>query len=279
MSPEKVQLERELHPKPLIDPRLLERRLEVRRRQGRRRLRIATSVTAAVSLALIGWGVLRSPVLDVDEVRLVGLPGQRTSSDDVVMASATLGRPLVEVRESAVARRVERLPWVATAVVRRRWPATVEVTITERSPVALVEAPSGGARLLVDADGRVLATTRGQERLPLVVTAGSARPGQRLPAAARPLVAVAAGIRPALGAHLTAVSAADEPGTVELRLRTGGVAHLGPADEIGPKLAAVEAVLAQVDLTGLAVLDVRVPTSPVLTRTGASTKVSTAITG
>jgi hypothetical protein len=60
--------------------------------------------------------------------------------------------------------------------------------------------------------------------------------------------------------------AAAEGGQLELRLNPAGVVRLGPPDQLAEKMLATQTVLAQVDLTGLAVLDVRVPASPAITR-------------
>jgi hypothetical protein len=57
-----------------------------------------------------------------------------------------------------------------------------------------------------------------------------------------------------------------EGGQVELRLRPSGVVRLGRTDKLSEKMLAVETVLTQVDLGRLAVLDVRVPSSPAITR-------------
>ena len=55
-------------------------------------------------------------------------------------------------------------------------------------------------------------------------------------------------------------------GELQLRLRAGGVVRLGDTGELAPKLVAAEAVLAEVDARHVAVLDVRAPDTPVLTR-------------
>ena len=47
----------------------------------------------------------------------------------------------------------------------------------------------------------------------------------------------------------------------------GGVILIGSIDEVDAKVLAIETILAQVDLACLAVLDVQVPTVPVITRT------------
>ena len=55
-----------------IDPRFRRRRIEVRRRAGRRRLRLLAGASASVALIGAVWGASRSPLLDVDHVRLTG---------------------------------------------------------------------------------------------------------------------------------------------------------------------------------------------------------------
>jgi hypothetical protein len=62
---------------------------------------------------------------------------------------------------------------------------------------------------------------------------------------------------------------------VELRLNPEGMVRLGPPDDLDAKFTAIRAVLAEVDLRNLAVLDVRRPENPVLTRRETAVKVST----
>jgi hypothetical protein len=62
---------------------------------------------------------------------------------------------------------------------------------------------------------------------------------------------------------------------VELRLNPEGMVRLGPPDDLDRKFTAIRVVLAQVDLRNLAVLDVRRPENPVLTRRDTAVKVST----
>jgi hypothetical protein len=79
------------------------------------------------------------------------------------------------------------------------------------------------------------------------------------------LLAVAAALPTAVAAAVATVAAVD--GEVELVLAEGGIARLGQAVEIGAKLVAVATVLEQVDRTCLAIVDVRVPSAPAVTRT------------
>ena len=248
-----------------MDPRFRQRRVEVARRQGRRRLRfllgsmtVATALTATV-------GATRSSLLDVDRVDVTGVA--RTPAADVVRATGLDRAPLmVEVDTAGVARRVESLPWVLRAGAERRWPGTVSIRVIERVPAAAVAA-EGGGWALVDGTGRVLAL--GAERpggLPALADLPPAGPpGQVLdPAAAGPL-RVAAALPEPLRARVTEVSmsAGDQ---VVLRLDAAAVVRLGPPDPLEPKLTAVLTLLDKADLTVVAVLDVRVPEAPVLTR-------------
>ena len=250
--------------KPPIDPRIRQRRIEVRRTEGRRRLRVILTLAALAVLALAGLGAARSPLLDVDHVRLTG--AQHTTAAQVLSASHIhRGMAMVDIDSGGAARRIRALPWVRRATVRRAWPATVTIAVEERTPVAA--APGAGGIALVDRQGRVLETGPAPPAdHPLLLGLPPAgRPGSRLQGRTAELLAVAAAIPPPVVPRVAGLAAADG-GQVELRLRPSGVVRLGVPDQLGEKMLAVQTVLAQVDLAGLAVLDVRVPASPAITR-------------
>jgi cell division protein FtsQ len=106
--------------------------------------------------------VVQSPLLAVDEVSVRGTAHETV--DAVRMAAGVSpGDALLFVDTGAVARGVERLPWVASAKVSREFPNGVTITVTERAPVAWLRRPSApgapadsGPAALVDATGRVL---------------------------------------------------------------------------------------------------------------------------
>jgi cell division protein FtsQ len=249
---------------PPIDPRFRQRRIEVRRVEGRRRLRVLLILGGFVLFALAAWGATRSPFLDVDHVRVTG--SARVPAAAVAAASGVgQGTAMFDVDEAAARLRVEALPWVLRARVHRRWPATVTIEVQERTPIAALPGPGGVA--VVDRTGRVLtvAPTPPPE-LPLLVGLPPAgAPGTRIGGRAGDLLAVARAMPPAVLPRLAGIVAADA-GQVELRLRPSGVVKLGLPTALGDKLLAVQTVLGQVDLTRLAVLDVRVPASPAVTR-------------
>jgi cell division protein FtsQ len=137
-----------------VHPRLWARRVAVLREQGRHRLRLLIGVGAVVAIAGAGWLSTRSPLLDVDRVRVLG--ARRTPLSAVLAAAAVdKGDAMIDVSEDRVARQVARLPWVEGAEVARRWPSSLVITVTERKAIAAVRA-TGGGWALVDRGGRVL---------------------------------------------------------------------------------------------------------------------------
>jgi cell division protein FtsQ len=247
-----------------MDPRIRQRRLDVQRRAGRRRLRLLLIVTAAALLTAGIWVALRSPLLDVDQVRVVG--AEHTPSAAVVSASGLhRGDPMITVDGRLAARRVEALPWVASANVRRVWPGTVQVTVSERRAVAVTRADPANWAIL-DGSARVLAwvPSAPADLFPLEGLGSVPHPGSTL-AAARSLLAVRAALSPALAARAAALVGVGD-GQVDLRLNPRGTVEFGLADQLPAKVKAAETVLASVDMRNLATLDVRLPTSPVVTR-------------
>lgn len=265
-----------------MDPRIRQRRVKVRRDEGRRRLRLIVTALSILGAVGLGWLTTRSPILDVDRVEVVG--ARHTPAALVVRASGVrVGRPMTGVREGRAGRRVDALPWVQRASVRRSWPGTVVVTVRERRAVAAVRAATGGW-MLVDRAGRLLAAQALPERrLPAIEGIDpAAAPGATLPAKARDALRVAAAIPRREVARVPVVALVD--GEVELRLAAlspkkpgapskapplsaaGPVVRFGAVERVEEKLLAVFTVLERVDLRGLVVLDVRVPSSPVITR-------------
>jgi cell division protein FtsQ len=115
-------------------------------------------------------------------VRDVLVDGRReTSPVDVLMAvEAGQGAPMLSVDLNGARERLERLPWVRSAVVERRFPSTIFVEITERQPIGLWQRD--GKHALVDETATVLATD-GLGRwqgLPVLIGEGAPQHAQAL---------------------------------------------------------------------------------------------------
>jgi hypothetical protein len=259
-----------------VDPRFRERWIEARREEGRRRFRVLVGVTAVAALGCGGWAATDSVLLDLD--RVVVEEAVHTAVDEARFASGLRrGQPMLDIDEQAVERAVEALPWISDATVRRQWPGQVRIRVTEREAVAVAEAEPGSLAL-IDRTGRVLEWAAipppGLPVLTGLPPAGPPGTTLGIDGVATLEVAVAlpaelrtrtAGLAPAPGSG----------GEVELRLNPEGMVRLGPPDDLDAKFTAIRAVLAQADLRNLAVLDVRRPENPVLTRREAPVKVST----
>jgi cell division protein FtsQ len=250
--------------RPSIDPRIRQRRVAVRREEGRRRLRLLVGVMTVSGLVLGGWGATRSPLLDVDGIDVVG--ASRTPREELVAASGIrFGQAMVDIDEAGAVEGVSSLPWVLRASVARRWPDSVVIEIVERAPVAA--APAAGGWAVVDATGQVLAVQASSPSnlLALDGIAPAGPPGSALGGSAAELLAVAAAVPADLRPRVSAVRAGEQGG-VELRLTPVGTVRLGPPRQLDEKFRAALTVLGQVDTQSLSTLDVRIPESPVLTR-------------
>ncbi len=248
-----------------IDPRIRRRRIEVRRSQGRRRLRVLVAVVLLLALTGTAWLLLRSPLLDVDTISIGG--AQRTDPAAIWRASGVRsGVAMVDVDESRAARKVEALPWVAEAAVRRHWPNEVSITVTERSALAALRRQDSVGWVLLDASGRVLEQVSEVPAglVPIEGIAAAASPGT-LVAGPHDALRLAAALSEQLAGRVAAIRVMPT-GELELQLAGGGTVRLGAPSDLDRKLSAAETMLASVDSRGLAVLDVRIPASPVLTR-------------
>lgn len=248
-----------------IDPRIKRRRIEVIRHNGRRRLYVLLTALGVVAVLVGLVGATQSPLLDVDHVEVTG--AVHTPIPEVVAAGRLdTGPQMVDVDPKTVARRVEKLPWVASATATRQWPATVKITVVERKDVASIPAVDG-KWAVADADGHVLAVVDGRPNtMPSVAGAPPATTaGVPLDPSGRMAMRVAAALPEELRSKTVELRVVD--GGIDLALLEGGVVRLGEAPaQLSEKLDAAITVLRTLELRRIAVLDVRVPRAPVLTR-------------
>jgi hypothetical protein len=302
-----------------IDPRIRERRIAVRRAEGRRRLKFLCVLLAVIVLGASAIGITQSSLLAVHHVEVSGLV-HTTPTEVLTAARLEHHARMVNVHPGQVAQRLDALPWVATAVVQRHWPSTVRIRVTERTAVANVPAGSG-QMAVVDAMGRVLAVApapaapaAGPAPATPATSSAPAHPSARAhptpPASAQPApppagwssLPIIRGLAPAgppgstegdseALAALALVSAVNRgfPAALAARVTTVTIAdsqlraviapsinvRLGTANQLDAKLLALRALLERVDLKGVAVIDVRVPDAPVLTRQDQAGTVST----
>jgi cell division septal protein FtsQ len=151
----------------------------VARRRGstswRRRLIAAAALTIQVGLLALA---LTLPGFQVRQVTVVGT---HLLTDGAVVAAAEVPeQSIFTINGAAIASRVQSLPWVARAVVTTELPATVEISVVERSPMLRIRR--GGTDTLVASDGATLpgidATPAARTGIPVLIDdrAGSPQP-------------------------------------------------------------------------------------------------------
>lgn len=115
----------------------------VARQQRRRRLRILAVLGAIAVIAAAVWAVFFSSLLSVRTIEVVGLSeeGEVAGSAQVQRAAGiALGTPIARVDADRATARIAALEWVDGVEVRRGWPDSIVLAVTERVPVAVVES-------------------------------------------------------------------------------------------------------------------------------------------
>jgi cell division protein FtsQ len=117
-------------------------------------LRLLATLAPLLSLAVIAAQLASHLNRPVDTIRVDG-DLQRLSVPEVAAgAGLKNGDRLLSLNLADLRERVETLPWVAHAEVRRAWPDRVVVSVVERQPIARWASPSSGNQL-IDQEGRV----------------------------------------------------------------------------------------------------------------------------
>jgi cell division protein FtsQ len=257
-------------PRAAPDRRIIERRRQVAAgRVRRRRLQLVAGLLAVV----VAVGVAKlvdSPLFSLTSVRVQGTAAL-TGAEVLAASGVHPGEPYLALDPGAIGRRVEALPRVARAEVRRDYPSSLRITVVERPATAAISAE--GRWWQVAADGTVLAAGAARPPgLPFVahvpVPAGL-RPGTRLPAGgplANALTALA-GLHPQLARLVTGVEAPSVD-SLEFQLRGGSRVLYGLAEAQPAKDTAALLLLGKLSRQGRQVvrLDVRNPSAPTVSQ-------------
>lgn len=143
-----------------IEPRLRQRRIGVRRAEGRRRLKwvalgVGTFVVIVGVLAVLGSGLFSVSNVDVTGLQNADRALVQEVIDDIS------GRPVLMVDTDLAEQQLEAIPYVERARVRTDFPSGATIELRERTPVATVQGTDLMYRIL-DPQGRVLDVIAGQ---------------------------------------------------------------------------------------------------------------------
>jgi cell division protein FtsQ len=225
-------------------------------------------VAGALAIGYFGW-LRDSSLVAVRDVEVEGVDGADSQRIAAALTGAARDMTTLHVRQDDLKDAVRQFPTVASVSADPSFPHGLTVHVTERRPVLI--ASDGDREVAVAADGSLL---------PGVEVKGDELPGlrvDRLPAEGRlsgdPLSeARAVGAAPGPLRPLVAdVDLSGEYGIV-LTMRGGIELRFGAGAGLEQKWAAVAAILADEQLTGISYLDVRVPERPAAG--GASTTAS-----
>jgi cell division protein FtsQ len=224
----------------------------------RRRLIAAAVVVVALYAGYMLW-FRNMSWFAIDDVTVKGATTNeraiRSAVDGVAGDMTTLHIKDDELRDA-----VAHFPTVASVSATTSFPHGLEVTITERLPVAFVRA--GGHGTAVSADGYLLTGASFDEKqLPRIE--GVAATGVRLDEDAAAQAAILGATPEPLRNRVTASSWDDERGGVVLDLRNGPEVRFGDGSLARDKWEAAVAVLSGDERGSPTYLDVSVPERPV----------------
>jgi cell division protein FtsQ len=194
------------------------------------------------------------------------------SGNKIVSTSQILARAQIAAHENvwlqntrAAAQRIETIPYVKTASIRRMPPAAVRITIIERRPFAVLQTAAG--RALVDRDLRVLEPVEQPATVPVIVTKLAAVPADgtfvKDPDAQR----LRDDYDALAQAHVAVRSLKyDKFGDLVADTRGGISLLLGDDSDLVKKTPLIDPIISQVSATGrrLAAVDLRAPKTPVV---------------
>jgi cell division protein FtsQ len=228
----------------------LNRRPASRRRSGRRLLVVLTVVVALVGFG--SWVVFLSSWLAADTVAVAGTTATLSTTDVESAAQVPLGTPLIRVDLSRIRTAVAALPAVKTVAVRRVWPHTVAITVTERQPVAC--RYHDGAWQLLDLQGVAFRAAAARPPGLPVLAVDASSPDHLLAQTAE----VAAALPAELASQTRRITATTMD-SIELHLKRGEVVSWGSAADSQRKVEVLTALM----VNGKAAqYDVSVPSQP-----------------
>ena len=219
-------------------------------------------LTGVISAVLIVAGLIAylvfSPALAVRTVDVQG--NQLVPEDQITAALAPLvGTSLTQIGDDDVRALLDGFQPIEDVSVAAAPPSTLSVTVTERTPVAILE--SGGKFILIDSEGRQLATVADRESvaLPLIDGGTNAVNSAVFSSIADVLAALPTDIRERL-VHASAGSI----DSVELKLTDGKTIFWGSAEENAAKARVIAALLTLREQDSpVNVYDVSTPERPV----------------
>lgn len=230
------------------------RRIEVRREEGKRRLRVVLYVLVPILVVVIAVAILNSPLFGV---RTVTVQGAKYVSPEV-LAQATAqvkGKSIIFGDLHAAELTLRADPWVRDATVSKHFPSTAVIDIDERQPVAWFLGSDNQSRVL-DVEGYVIAVQEGQPTQYMQITGvgdallAGARANEVYTAAAQ----LSASLPTEIQKTVLNVGVVNNSEML-MTLRTGTVVTFGQPSDLRAKLVSLVLILRRQDPQNLRSID------------------------
>ncbi len=218
---------------------------------------------ALILLALFAGYMLwfrNSSLFSVDQIEVKGVTANRSQ---IAAALATAARDMttLHVRADQLQHAVAPFPTVATVGAHATLFHKLEITVTERLPVA--KAKIEGETVPISADGYVLRGLDFDRSALPSIDAGPPGPGARLDEDGAAQAAIVGAVPGPLRDRLRGASWDESLGGVVVDLRGAPELRFGGGGAAEAKWRAVSALLAQPGGVSVAYIDVSVPSRPV----------------
>ena len=145
--------------------------------------RLIAVVAPLIFVAAVTYALMQSDLLKVQHVEVQGAVA--LDQQALVQVSGLMGLNMLSLPADAAVDRLEAIPEVRAAGVRRSWPNKVVIAVAERRPVAIWSA--AGQDLPVDEEGVLLGAGDPTGATPRIVEVNAEQPlspGDRVPAEA-----------------------------------------------------------------------------------------------
>ena len=253
---------RALNPRrPVAPPRS---RTRARPRPAARKAVIRRRVLAAAVILLVLYGGYMFWFRDLSLFAIHGVTIKGATTNEREIRSAVEGvagdMTTLHIKDDELRDAVARFPTVASVAASTSFPHGLQVTVTERLPVAFVRI--NGQETAVSADGYLLAGADFDAKaLPRIE--GAAPHGARLDQDAAAQAAIIGATPGPLKNRITASSWTDDAGGVVVDLKDGPEIRFGDGSRAADKWQAAVAVLSSDERGTPSYLDVSVPDRPV----------------
>jgi cell division protein FtsQ len=233
----------------------------VQTRRRRRRVWWISGAGFLVLLGVLGSVLYFSPLLAIQTVSVTGtslVPDERARE----RLQPVIGMPLPQVGQRRVENLLAEEPAVADVVVHAEPPSSLDVTIIEHEPVAMV--PQGDDRVLYAANGQQLATLSAEEAETHGLSSVSSVEDVTNPEVFAVITSVLGDLPESIRTRMESASA-DTVDSVTLKLKDGRTVLWGNAEKADRKVQVLEALLKvpENDEAPVREFDVSIPDHPV----------------